>query len=253
MIRKNYSLADERRKFEKQQQSKIQKRQKRQHKLSKLESVDPVRLNSQIKRLEQREIDSTSNTTTSSFTERDRNYLKSLKEDWEFIVANGLHKNKVEEIITKEKVVTEKRIADANKLWGKKSIYFNPELNPLGKVPPNLPNLTKENRTANMTYEDDPELELLGIKIPQGDPPKFYKEVQNFQRSTKIRSEEVEGKSQGIGLVPSAMLRNRKQHVDSSDEEEEEEGEEDEVVDDNDYANHNTDAPEEEAWKKQKN
>lgn len=227
MIRKSYSLADERRKYEKQLQAKIQKRQKHQHKLSKLEHVDPVRLHGKLRRLEQRASDE-----SDSFSERDAKYLKDLKGDWEFIVANGLHKGIVQGIISKENVIVEKKKEDALKLWGKESVYFNPELNPLGKVPPNLPNLTKKAQRVKKEYEDDPKLVELGVRLPEGDAPMFYKAVQNFttEPSSKgtLESRELQGDAKGISLIPTTFLKRKKavvtKQLDVAGDEDEDEG-----------------------------
>ncbi|CAH2353066.1 hypothetical protein CLIB1423_09S02036 [[Candida] railenensis] len=256
MIRKSYSLADERRKFEKQQQAKIQKRQKHEHKLSKLEHVDPVRLHGKLRRLQQRASDE-----SDSFPQRDAKYLKDLKEDWEFIVSNGLHKGIVQDIIAKESVIVEKKKEEASKLWGKESVYFNPELNPLGKVPPNLPNLTKRGqRTKKEEYEDDPELLELGVRLPEGDPPMFYKAVQNFttERSPKgtLESRELKGDAKGISLIPTTFLKKKKAVVTpqldvARDEDEDEDEDKDEDNDGVDASSGSSDGEdEEESWRK---
>lgn len=85
MIRGNWNLADEFKKNERKQVSKIQQRQKHQHKLEKLSKTDPIKLYYKIQRLEQQDDKS----------EQDKSYLESLKEDWSFIEKNKLHENKL--------------------------------------------------------------------------------------------------------------------------------------------------------------
>ena len=53
MIRGNWSLADEFKKNEKKQISKIQQRQRDNHKLEKLKAIDPIHLYYKIDRLDQ--------------------------------------------------------------------------------------------------------------------------------------------------------------------------------------------------------
>lgn len=249
MIKQNYSLANELKNKERKQQSKVQQRQKRQFKIEKLSAADPIRIYRQIERLE----------LNHEKTERDILYLKKLKEDWEFIQKNGLHKAKVESFLA-QKEEEEKAKEKANsKLWGRKSIYFNPELNPLGKVPgenllekpiTQLPNHTKPLKSHLYTkYAKDPLIDSLEVVLPEGEPPKFYKMVQNTQRNNatsavKISSNDASNVTDVIlssekavnMLVPSALLKKtKKKELDHNDRED-------------DYNNDNDYAPEEEEY-----
>lgn len=185
MIRGNYSLAAEFRKNEQKQQSRIQKRQKHQHKLEKLSSVDPIRLYKQIKSLE--------NNDSRSASENKR--LDSLKDDWKFIEKNKLHQEKINSFLKTVDKEETRRLESSKKLWGRKSVYFNPELNPLGKVP-NYQNLEGEfskpfpNYTMPIknrkVYERDPLIDALGVTLPPGEPPRFYKQAQNIDTSVIV-------------------------------------------------------------------
>ncbi|ODV79813.1 uncharacterized protein CANTADRAFT_29431, partial [Suhomyces tanzawaensis NRRL Y-17324] len=175
MIRGNWSLAAEVRRNELKQQQKVQQRQKQQHKHEKLQNVDPIRLYYQIERLEKE----------ATLSAHDTKRLKTLKEDWDFIEKNKLHEEKV--VAFKEKLEAERvqKEIDSKKLWGRASVYFNPELNPLGKVPSqgDLPNLTTPlKRHQIQKYDKDPLIDSLGVVMPEGEPPKFYKLVVNTDR-----------------------------------------------------------------------
>lgn len=171
MIRSNYSLAKEVRQNEVKLKQKIQQRQKHQHKLDKLTRIDPIRLYFQIERLEKEK--------------NDEKRLKLLKEDWQFIRKNKLHSDKLDGFLEQQKQKKAKQEKDQRRLWGKDSIYFNPELNPLGKVPLDeqgnrYPNLTGPLRQKTR-YAQDPLIEQLGVRMPEGDPPQFYKSPQNIK------------------------------------------------------------------------
>ncbi|KAF3992347.1 hypothetical protein FT663_01184 [Candidozyma haemuli var. vulneris] len=178
MIRSNWSLQKEVRQNESKQKQKIQQRQKHQHQLEKLKSVDPIRLYFQIERLEKEK--------------NDEKRLKSLKDDWSFIRKHKLHADKLDGFLEQQKQKKAKIEKDQRRLWGNQSVYFNPELNPLGKVPAgedgsSLPNLTAPLRHTTK-YSPDPLIRELGIALPEGEPPKFYKSPQN----TKIEKKEPE-------------------------------------------------------------
>ena len=250
MIRQNYSLANELKDKERKQQSKVQQRQKRQFKIEKLSAADPIRIFRQIERLEQ----------NNDKTERDLLYLKNLKDDWEFIKKNGLHKAKVESFLIQKEQEEKAKVKDNSKLWGLKSIYFNPELNPLGKVPGEnllekpifqLPNHTKPLKShVHTKYAKDPLIDNLELVLPEGEPPKFYKMVQNTQRNNATSSvpssntmnvpnagEVILSSEKGINmLVPSALLKKpNKKESDHNNRED-------------DYDNENYFAPEEEEY-----
>ncbi|WPK27039.1 hypothetical protein PUMCH_004410 [Australozyma saopauloensis] len=178
MIRGNYSLAKEVRKNEQKHKQKLQQKQKNAHLNKTLQDVNPVQLYYQIERLE--------NSTDLDHHQKKR--LEKLRSDWAFIRKNKLHKEKIDELlkrIEKDKLAKEK---EENRLKGKESIYFNPELNPLGMVPTmsdavnglssRLPNASKplKHRTV---YQPDPIIAQLNIQPPNGSPPQFYKQVQN--------------------------------------------------------------------------
>ncbi|CAK7896366.1 hypothetical protein CAAN1_03S03246 [[Candida] anglica] len=265
MIRRNYSLADERRQFEKKQQAKVQQRQKRAHQQSRLESVDPVRLYYRMKRLDQEVNEENKNGEATkngnSYNNRKGgpvNLLKSLKEDWAYILKNELHKTQVDSLLAKEKQKEDAEKEAASKLWGKQSVYFNPELNPLGKVPTGLGNFTiplPSKSRVKTPYKVDPEIERLGVILPEGEPPRFYKEVQNFgeevENTVTVTGEETNKGGRG-SFIPSTMLRGKKQRPDTKPaprmdiEEDEDDGEDSEYGIDGDLA------PEEEAWKRMK-
>ncbi|EGV62782.1 hypothetical protein PSN45_000836 [Yamadazyma tenuis] len=191
MIRKNYSLAAELKKQESKKQNKIRARQKQQHSLDKLKNTDPIALYKKIQRLKENSLD------------KQDKYLKGLEADWQFILKNGLHKDKVEGFLkTVEKESAEREVL-RNKLWGSQSVYFNPELNPLGKVPDPQrlpPGITTPignhtlplKPTLKKTYAPDPIIEQLNITPPEGAPPQFYKQVYNTGRHhvTSIESDD---------------------------------------------------------------
>jgi hypothetical protein len=199
MIRKNYSLAQERRSLERLQQARVQKRQKHAHLQAKLERADPHKMHAQIRSLERR-------ASEGPLAPRDQQFLQRLREEWQFMVANGLHAAAVSEIEERLRAAEARRQRDAAKLWGRQLVYFNPELNPLGKVPPGMPNVrTSDRGKLGARYPDDAELEALGVALPAGPPPRFYKLVQNAQQSAS-----VEGKAQGLAMVPATLRKRRK-------------------------------------------
>ncbi|KAI5966358.1 uncharacterized protein KGF55_000667 [Candida pseudojiufengensis] len=185
MIRGNWSLAQEFKQNERKQQLKVQKRQKHQHKLEKLKNIDPIKLFHRIENLRNK----------SSKTDNDIEYLSKLEEDWSFIEKNDLHSNKVKEILRDQQKKLKLKQKEETTLWGKDSIYFNPELNPLGKVPQveslgfklsqPLKNLKINQLKKVKKYEYDPLIEKLGVRLPDGQPPKFYKYVQNTKKPSK--------------------------------------------------------------------
>lgn len=182
MIRKNYSLASEIRREETKRQSKIQNRQKYNHAFEKLKNVDPISIYKKIERLK-------------NSPDKDINsikYLKTLQKDWDFIIKHDLHKDKVKPFLESVEKNRKQQEVLRNKLWGLKSVYFNPELNPLGKVPSGMENHTiplKKHNTQH--YDPDPLINELHITPPEGEAPRFYKQVYNTGRSqiTTIESE----------------------------------------------------------------
>lgn len=180
MIRGNYSLAKEVKKNELKQKQKIQQRQKQAHKLTSLNDANPIQIYYNIQKLEKESI----------LDVQQQKRLAKLKDDWAFIRKNKLHKDKLDPFLAKQDQLRAKKIEDENKLKGKESIYFNPELNPLGKVPylkreglnekERMPNLTKPIKKPHK-YASDPIIAQLGIRPPEGQAPKFYKKVQNIQ------------------------------------------------------------------------
>ncbi|RCK55530.1 hypothetical protein Cantr_04003 [Candida viswanathii] len=214
MIRGSWNLADEFKKNERKQVSKIQQRQKHQHKLEKLSKTDPIRLYYRIERLEQQQDKS----------DKDNEYLQSLKDDWSFIEKNNLHSSKLKPFLQEKQKKEKEKLKQQSKLWGLKSVYFNPELNPLGKVPdvdnlsqkPSQPlqNLTLPLKTTLVKYEPDPLIKELRITCPSGEPPRFYKLIQNTSKSKPKKREE--GKEE-----PEEVLPNTADPLKSSDEEDE--------------------------------
>lgn len=191
MIRGNYSLSKEVRKNELKERLKLQQKQKNEHKTQKLTKVDPIRLYLQLQKLE----------AEPNLDHEQKKRLKTLNEDWQFIKKHSLHKAKVDEFLKQEKVKLEQKARAAKKLWGLASVYFNPELNPLGKVPninnlshklsKELPNATKPIK-QKVVYEQDPLIAELGIKPPSGEPPQFYKKVQNTHITKPVAEEKSE-------------------------------------------------------------
>ncbi|KAI5969368.1 hypothetical protein CANMA_001435 [Candida margitis] len=186
MIRGNWSLAQEFKQNERKQQSKVQQRQKHKHKLEKLKNTDPIKLYHRIENLESKE----------SKTDRDEDYLKSLKEDWSFIEKNNLHQGKIKKFLEEKRKQERLNLKKKSKLWGDKSIYFNPELNPLGKVP-NVTHLNEEiaSPLENLTvplrdkirYQSDPLINELSVTLPKGEPPRFYKLIQNTEKPKRSK------------------------------------------------------------------
>ncbi|CAI5757840.1 unnamed protein product [Candida verbasci] len=181
MIRGQWSLSQEFKQNEKRQQNRIQQKQKHEFMMKKLSKIDPIKLFYKIENLEKKE----------NKSKTDEHHLNLLKDDWEFIEKNKLHLKKLEklkkELETKERL----KLKQKSKLWGDKSVYFNPELNALGKVPNGYKNLTIPLK-ERVKYEPDPLIKQLNIKLPTGSPPQFYKLIQNTSKSMK--SEEPEQK-----------------------------------------------------------
>ncbi|KAK6465369.1 hypothetical protein DFJ63DRAFT_18857 [Scheffersomyces coipomensis] len=179
MIRGNWSLAAELKKNERKQQTKVHQRQKDDLKSEKLKDANPIKIYHQIKKLE----------ATNDISDKDKQYLARLKEDWDYIIKHKLHQEKVNTFLAKIEEDEKKRLSNESKLWGSKSIYFNPELNPLGKVPslpgePTFPNLVKPLKGQYFKKPKvDPLIASLNVVLPQGEPPRFYKQVQNISKS----------------------------------------------------------------------
>lgn len=202
MIRGNWSLSNDLRNQQRKKQLKIHQKQKNDHKLQKLTQIDPIRLYNKIQRLKNQQLN-----------ERDSKHLRDLQDDWSFIEKNGLHQEILQPFFAKLKA---KEIEQTKKL-GSKSIYFNPELNPLGKVPKNMvnsqrmfPNYTKPLKTYQK-YTKDPEIDKLNVVLPQGEPPKFYKLVQNIENDHIILIEGEESTSTIEKFVPVNVLKRRKE------------------------------------------
>lgn len=203
MIRGNYSLAKEVRQNELKQRQKIQQRQKHQHRLQKLLLQDPIRLYFQIQKLE---------------ASQDDNYklrLQRLKDDWKFIEKNKLHEDKLRPFLEEQQRKQEAKRKAASKLWGNQSVYFNPELNPLGKVPDlhnllyvidgPLPNATLPLKFRKK-YEKDPLIDSLGVVMPDGPRPQFYKQVQNTSVKRNV-GKEVTTSQQVLGPKSKQLKR----------------------------------------------
>lgn len=197
MIRGNYSLAKEVRKNEQKQRQKLQQRQKHEHRMQKVGLLDPIRLYFQIQKLKAAPLGSEL-----------QSRLKKLEDDWKFIEKNKLHQEKLKPFLEDQKQKEELKRKAESRLWGKQSIYFNPELNPLGKVPDvgklpydvqgPLPNLRIPLK-SRVPYSPDPLIETLGVVLPEGPRPQFYKKVQNtkVEKKEKEVNAQVEVKSKG--------------------------------------------------------
>lgn len=212
MIRGNYSLAKEVRKNELKQRQKIQQRQKHQHTLQKLQQVDPIRLYFHIQKLE------------ASQAHDDQSRLKQLKDDWKFIEKHKLHQEKLQPFLEEQRRKQEqKRKADA-KLWGKKSVFFNPELNPLGKVPDalklgeniegRLPNATVPLKSTTK-YPVDPLILTLNVVLPEGPRPQFYKSAYNTAVEKKEKSERDKSDDVKSGQIEKAKPPPKRSNLDS--------------------------------------
>lgn len=107
-------------------------------------------------------------------------------------------------------------------------------MNPLGKVPEleNLPyklkdsieNLTVPLKGKQINYSPDPIIKELQIKCPPGQPPRFYKLIQNTSKKNKHNL-----KSNNTEVLPESetiVNNNSSEENDSPHEEEEEEEEE---------------------------
>lgn len=193
------------RKTELKQRQKIQQKQKHQHRLQKLQLQDPIRLYFQIQKLENGQLDKEQQTR-----------LKQLKDDWKFIEKNKLHQEKLQPFLEEQKRKEELKKKAETKLWGKQSIYFNPELNPLGKVPDVLKLLYEiEGTLANLTnpmksktkYQPDPLIESLGVVLPEGPRPQFYKKVQNITITRKVESQPAAETSTKSQSKPTKLKR----------------------------------------------
>ncbi|KAG7192299.1 uncharacterized protein KQ657_002018 [Scheffersomyces spartinae] len=174
MGKRNWSLAlaikDEQRK----KHHRTQTRQKHEYLLKKVENTDVEKLYGTLKFHKNK---------------RDPNtkLITKLQEEWDFILKNKLHPQAVALILSRE----QKQVEEENKLWGRQSIYFNPELNPLGKPPTidgkRLPNIKVPIRNKRL-YKSDPRIANWAITPPDGVCPKFYKVVLNTE---KDRAEET--------------------------------------------------------------
>lgn len=169
MIRKSYSLSTELRKSESKRQQNIQSRQKRQDMMSRLVDVDPVKLYYKLQ----------------GAKEHNKSRVKRLQADWDFMINHGLHKTKIERLLAN----IDRKEAEKHRRHGPKSVYYNPELNPLGLVPDinALPYSVKlENHTVPLdskyltVYKEDPIINKLGIKPPLDEQPRFYKRVNSL-------------------------------------------------------------------------
>lgn len=109
MIRGNWSLADEFKKNEKKQITKIQQRQRDNHKLEKLKAIDPIHLYYKIDRLDQ----------TPNKSEKDNSYLNKLKEDWDFIIKHNLHSSKLKPFLENQQKKQQQKLRQQTKLWVK--------------------------------------------------------------------------------------------------------------------------------------
>ena len=213
MIRGNYSLAKEVRKNEQKNKQKLQSRQKLQSKREQLSSADPIKIYLQIERLER----------VSENDHYQQKRLLRLREDWAFIRKHKLHAEKVDLFLAQRQKLKDAKEKAQRKLLGKDSIYFNPELNPLGKVPqpnrlmgeePVFPNLAKPLKAPHH-HELDPLIREYNITPPEGNPPRFYKLVQNTQRKQKDVSTPESKVEDSISLQKKGNMR----YLDSESEE----------------------------------
>lgn len=188
-----WSLSKEVRQNEQRNKQRIQNRQKHQAKLDKLTKCDPIRLHKQLRRLR----------NESQLQPHQTKKLKQLEDEWQFIIKNKLHKSQVDEYLAQEAKREQEAERNRKKLWGLKSVYFNPELNPLGKVPTvegvRMENLTKPLPSRKIV--PDQRISDWGITLPEGVPPRFYKKPQNVDAE---QAAEPQAKRQKIGNSGSA-------------------------------------------------
>lgn len=156
------SLAKELRRSEQRQKARVRSRQREEYLTKKLARADPARV-------------------YASYMEADPKKAAALLEEWLF-VKKRIPKERAKAIVERyDAAVARVKEADT-KLWGAKLVYYNPELNPLGKVPQlngeRLQNVTLPLKQPT-TYDTDPIIEQLQITLPDGEPPRFYKQVYN--------------------------------------------------------------------------
>lgn len=168
MGKRNWSLALAIKDEERKKYQRTQSRQRHDHLLKKLQNADPEKLYSSLKYHQSRQ-------------DPNSKVIARLQEEWDFIVKNKLHIQTVASVLAREQKQTEAE----NKLWGQKSVYFNPELNPLGKPPTidskKLPNIRVPIRNKHK-YDPDARIASWGIKVPEGSTPRFYKVILNTEK-----------------------------------------------------------------------
>lgn len=182
MIRKNFSLSAELKKADQKKQQRIQHRQKHEFMMKKLKDANPIGIYERL---------------MAAKRDNKKDKIVALQSEWDFILKHGLHKEKVERYLEGVKRKHEEEEAFRTQNHGPKSVYYNPELNPLGLVPDaknlsyqlvtSLDNVVKplKHRT---TYEADPLMEKLKIRPPSLEPPRFYKRV-NFNTEISVSSD----------------------------------------------------------------
>lgn len=164
---KHYSLSDDIRKQERLRQLKVHLRQKRQLQHDRAVNADPVKLFHQLHRWQ----------TKPPVIDKDKTRYLQVKETWDYIIKNGLHKDKMGPLV--------RDLEKATALRGSKLIYYNPELNPLGKFPSYHPNLAVTDKFKRNLPEQDPLIVQLDIKPPSDPQPKYYRKVYNVDSDVK--------------------------------------------------------------------
>ena len=169
-----YSLTDDIRKQERQRQLKIQQRQKRQLQNERALKADPVKLYHQIQRWQ----------TNPPVSDKDKARYTQVKETWDYIIKHELHKEKMAPLV--------RNLEKSTTLRGNKLIYYNPELNPLGKVPSYYPNLPTNDKFKRNPPSRDPLIDQLKIEPPLDPQPKYYSKVYNVDTGVKSLAGEEE-------------------------------------------------------------
>lgn len=168
-----YSLTKELRQNEARNRSRIQNHQKHQARVAKLTQGNPVQHYRRMERLKKETLDG-----------HGKKKLQQLTEDWQFMLKHKIHHEQIQELLASEKQKAEAAHKQRTKLHGRQLVYFNAELNPLGKVPEvegqPMPNITiGPKRHRDNKPNPDARIHQWGITPPPGPRPQFYRKPVN--------------------------------------------------------------------------
>lgn len=170
--------------------------------LERIQRLNPDKLKQQIADLEIRKRNSNGHLRLS-----EEKILENLKND-----LSAWEKNQRVEV-NKQTTVPQ----EASKELGKRSIFFEPEWNPLGLAPPGFPNLSVPSKNRHRCPEASQtitincvSLQISSIPIPPDSPPRFYKTnavsaIENTEYKRDLLHESV-----NTGLLPTAVMRKQK-------------------------------------------